>query len=58
MSNVDKRVLYCKMFHLINKGNGKEAKYNMAGKSRSHNLAPTLLFWVVNMALNDAYLVY
>ena len=25
---------YCKTFHLIDKGNGKEAKYDMAGKSR------------------------
>ncbi len=31
---------YCEMFHLIDKGNGKEAKYDMAGKSRSHNWAP------------------
>jgi hypothetical protein len=31
---------YCDMFHLINKGNGKEAMYEMAEKSRSHNWAP------------------
>ena len=31
---------YCEMFHLIDKGNGKEAKYDMAGKSRSQNWAP------------------
>jgi hypothetical protein len=28
------------MFHLIDKGNGKEAMYEMAEKSRSHNWAP------------------
>jgi hypothetical protein len=28
---------YCQMFHLLDKGNGMEAKYNMAGQSRLHN---------------------
>jgi hypothetical protein len=35
---------YCETFHLIDKGNGAEAKYDMAGKSRSHNWAPKLVF--------------
>jgi hypothetical protein len=49
---------YCQMFHLIDKGNGKEAKYNMAGKNRSHNWVPKLVFHLFNMAMNNAYVVY
>jgi hypothetical protein len=46
---------YCENYHLIDKGNGMEAKYNMAGKSRSHNWAPKLVFCLFIMALNKAY---
>jgi hypothetical protein len=49
---------YCKMFHLIDKGNGNEAKYDMARKSQSHNWAPKLAFCLFNMAMNNAYVVY
>ena len=49
---------YCKTFHLIDKGNGKEAKYDMAGASKSHNWAPKLVFQMFNMALNNAYIIY
>jgi len=49
---------YCDTFHLIDKGNGKEAKYDMAGASRSHNWAPKLVFRMFNMAMNNAYVVY
>jgi hypothetical protein len=49
---------YCKMFHLIDKGNRNEAKYDMAGKSQSHNWAPKLVFRLFNMAMNNAYIVY
>jgi hypothetical protein len=49
---------YSKMFHLIDKGNGKEAKYNMAGKSQKHNWSPKLVFCMFNMALNNAYVFY
>ena len=49
---------YCETFHLIDKGNGKEAKYDMAGKSRSHNWAPKLVFRMFNMGMNNAYVVY
>ncbi len=44
---------YSESFQLINKGNGKKAKYNMAGNSRSHNLAPKLVFRLFNMAMNN-----
>ncbi len=49
---------YCEMFHLIDKGNGKEAKYDMARKSRSHNWAPKLVLCMFNMAMSNAYVIY
>jgi hypothetical protein len=49
---------YSKTFHLIDKGNGKEAKYIMAGKSRLHNWSPKLVFCMFNMALNNAWVVF
>ena len=49
---------YCETFHLIDKGNGAEATYDMAGKSRSHNWAPKLVFRLFNMAMNNAYVMY
>jgi hypothetical protein len=49
--------MYCETFHLIDKGNGAEATYDMAGKSRSHNWAPKLVFRLYNMAMNNAYVI-
>jgi hypothetical protein len=49
---------YCKTFHLIDKGNGAEAKYDMSGKSRCHNWAPKLVFRLFNMGMNNAYVMY
>jgi hypothetical protein len=49
---------YCVTFHLINKGNGVEANYDLGGKSHLHNWSPKLIFWLFNMALNNAYKMY
>ena len=49
---------YCKTFHLIDKGNRKEEKYDMAWKSWLHNWAPKLVFHMFNMAMNNAYFIY
>jgi hypothetical protein len=49
---------YCKTFHLINKGNGAEANYDLGRKSRLHNRSPKLIFWLYNMSLNNAYKMY
>jgi hypothetical protein len=49
---------YCATLPLINKGNGVEANYDLGGKSRLHNWSPKLIFWLFNMALNDAYKMY
>ena len=34
---------YSEMFHLIDKGNCKESKYDMGGQSKGHNWAPKLV---------------
>ncbi len=49
---------YCNTSHLIDKGNGAEASYDLGGKSRLHNWSPKLVFWLFNMALNNAYKMY
>ena len=50
--------VYCNKFHLIDKGNGAEANYNLGGKSHIHNWLPKLIFWLYNMALNNSYKMY
>jgi hypothetical protein len=49
---------YCKTFHLINKGNGAEANYDLVGKSCLHNWSPKLIFRLFNMSINNAYKMY
>jgi hypothetical protein len=49
---------FCNTFHLIDKGNGTEALYDLGGKSQLHNWSPKLVFWLYNMALNNANKMY
>ena len=49
---------YSKIFHLIDKGNKNEAKYDLAGMSRTHNWTPKLVLRLFNMAFNNAMKVY
>ena len=42
-------------FHLIDKGNGTKEKYDLDGKSRTHNWCPKLCMMLFNMGLNNAY---
>ena len=49
---------YCKTFHLIDKGNGAEASYDLGGKSRTHNWSPKIIFWMINMTMANAYRIY
>jgi hypothetical protein len=49
---------YCNTFHLIDKGNGAEASYDLGGKSQLHNCSPKLVFWLYNMVLNNTYKMY
>ena len=49
---------YSETFHLIDKGNGKEKKYDMTFNSKGHNWAPkiTMRFW--NFYLGNAHTMY
>jgi hypothetical protein len=49
---------YCRTFHLINKGNGTKAPYNMGGKSRTHNWLPKIILQLINMMMVNAYRLY
>ena len=49
---------YCESFHLIDKGNGAEAPYDMGGKSRKHNWTPKIIFRLINMTMINAYRIY
>ena len=49
---------YCETFHLIDKGNGAKAHYDMWGKSRTHNWSPKLVFRLWNMSMHNAYKIY
>ena len=46
---------YCATFHLIDKGNGVEASYDLGGKSRLHNWSPKLVFQLYNMVWVTAF---
>ena len=57
--NSKQMVVYCKMFNLIDKGNGVKLRYTMANDdSNTHGLTPKLSFRLFNMTLNNAYRIY
>jgi hypothetical protein len=45
-------------FHLIDKGNGKESKYDMGGQTKGHNWAPKLVMRYWNFNLGNAHTMY
>ena len=49
---------YSETFHLIDKGNGAEAKYDMGGHSKTHNWAPKLTMRYFNMNFNNSMKIY
>ena len=49
---------YCETYHLIDKGNGAEAKYDLGGESKMHGWSPKLTARLFNMNLNNAYKIY
>ncbi|KAL7527939.1 hypothetical protein ACHAWF_002369 [Thalassiosira exigua] len=49
---------YSETFHLIDKGNGAEKKYDLGGHSKTHNWTPKLVLRFVNMNFNNARKVY
>ena len=49
---------YSKTFHLIDKGNGAEAKYDIGIQSHKNGWTPKLSLWYFNMNMNNAYKIY
>ncbi|KAL7526484.1 hypothetical protein ACHAXR_001514 [Thalassiosira sp. AJA248-18] len=49
---------YSETFHLIDKGNGKESKYDMGGQTKGHNWAPKLHMRFWNFGLGNSHTVY
>ena len=49
---------YSAQFHWINKGNGKEALYDLKGSSKVHNWSLKLVFRLMNMHNLDTYMLY
>jgi len=45
-------------FHLIDKGNGAKAKYNLFLENKKHGWTPKLALRFFNMTLNNAYKIY
>ena len=50
--------IYCCTYHLIDKGNGAEAKYDISTESHLHGWPPKLAARFFNMNTNNAYKVY
>ena len=51
-------VVYLETFHLIDKGNGAEAKYDLARESKKHEWNLKLSLRLFNMNFNSAYRIY
>jgi hypothetical protein len=49
---------YSAQFHWIDKGNGKEALFDLKGSSKLHNWSPKLVFRLMNMHNSNAYMLY
>ena len=49
---------YCETFHLIDKGNAVEAKFDLGGESHLHGWSPKLASRLFNMHLNNVYRIY
>ena len=51
-------IYYSETFHLIDKGNGTDAKYDLSGQSKKHGWSPKLLLQMFNMNFNKSYRIY
>ena len=49
---------YCKTFHLIDKGIGAKAEYDLGGKIRTHNWSPKIVLRLINMSMINTYRIY
>ena len=48
-------IYYFETFHLIDKGNGAEVKYDLGGQSRMHVWTPKLSSRLFNLNFNNSY---
>ena len=46
------------IIHLIDKGNGKEAKYDLGGQSKTHNWSPKVFWRLINISMANAFVLY
>ena len=58
VSCTEKNWDYSKTFHLIDKGNGAEAKYDIGLQSHKHGWTPKLSLRYFNMNMKNAYKIY
>eukprot|EP00956_Cyclotella_meneghiniana_P004248 scaffold5201_cov42-Cyclotella_meneghiniana.AAC.2 len=49
---------YSETSHLIEKGNGKESKYDLGRQTKGHNWAPKLVMRFFNMCMGNAHTMY
>jgi len=49
---------YSETYHLIDKGNGKESKFDLQVNTKSHGWTPKLACRFFSMHLNNAFLIY
>jgi hypothetical protein len=54
----DQQKTYCSTYHIFDKGNGAEAKYDISTESHLHGWPPKLAARYFNMNSNNAYKVY
>jgi hypothetical protein len=52
------QIRYSETFHLIDKGNGAEAKYDLGGESKTHGWSPKLHWRYINMGCNNSHIMY
>ena len=49
---------YSETFHLIDKGNGKEVKYDLGGQIKAHNWSPKVFWRLINISMVNAFVLY
>ena len=49
---------YSETLHLIDKGNDKEAKYDLGGQSKAHNWSPKVFWRLINISMANAFVLY
>jgi hypothetical protein len=55
---LEQQLAYCDTYYVIDKGNGIEAKYDLACESHLQGWSPKLSLWYINMTSNNSYNFY